>query len=115
MERGRDPFAAVTVATQRSAYAPSWPALAALALAAASVLLVPMATPLGVAIGGYVVAALLAPGLVVLHRAFERRAQQNPRYVRRTLPRRIAAFAIVTGLAAGTAHAWIIATELAKR
>jgi hypothetical protein len=115
MERGRDPFAAVTVAAPRNPYAPSWPAFAALALTATSMALVPVATPLGLAVGGYVVAALLAPSLVVVHRAFERRAQQSPRYVRRTLPRRIAAFAIVTGLAAGTAHAWIIATELAKR
>jgi hypothetical protein len=52
---------------------------------------------------------------VVVYRALERRAQQSVRYVRRQLPRRLAAAAVVVGLVAGTAHAWMIATELAKR
>jgi len=116
MERARDPFAAaITVAPQRSAQAKSWPAIAALALGGLSLALLPVALPLSASVACYAVAALLAPALVVFYRVSERTAQQSVRYVRRQLPRRIAVLAVAMGLLAGAGHAWLIATELAKR
>jgi hypothetical protein len=101
MGRAHDPFAAALIAApHRSTHASSWPAIAAVAAAGLAVALLPVSGSLA---------------FVVAYRVIDRQAQQSIRYVRRQLPRRLAAIAIVVGLLAGTTHAWMIATELAKR
>jgi hypothetical protein len=116
MGRAHDPFAAALIAApHRSTHASSWPAIAAVAAAGLAVALLPVSGSLAIGIVGYLAAALLAPAFVVAYRVIDRQAQQSIRYVRRQLPRRLAAIAIVVGLLAGTTHAWMIATELAKR
>ena len=99
----------------RSRRASVWPALLALCTVAVSVLLLLLTDGLAVWVTGYLLAAMLAPALVVLYRVRDRRAQDDVYYTRRQGPRRMAALAIASGLIVGVTHAWMIATEIAKQ
>jgi len=116
MDLVTDPFSTgVGASNQARARASAWPVGAALGAVTLSVMLVPVGGRLAVGLAGYFLAALLAPVFVVIYRVLERRAQQSIHFTRRQPPRRAAALAIVLGLAVGATHAWMIATEIAKR
>ena len=99
-----------------AARAPRWPVAAAvaLALAAAGALFVAPGS-LGIAVPGYVVGALAVPCLTVLHRFFRQSAAKSPYYLPDLKLERLMLLALGLGLVAGVAHAWFVATELAKQ
>lgn len=93
----------------------AWPAVVALTAVCVSGFLLLPSGRLPLWIIGYTLAAVLAPAFVVLFRVLDRRARQDRVYTRRHAPRRLAALAITLGLVVGATHAWMIATEIAKR
>ncbi len=64
---------------------------------------------------GYVLAGLVTPLLTVSYRLLRRRARKNPSYLPRPGWERVLVWATVTGIVLGVAHAWFVATELAKQ
>lgn len=96
--------------------APAWPAVAATASALIAVVaILPATSQLLVAVGGYVLGALVTPGFTVAHRFGRRKAANDPFYVPTPAVERLLLVVLVSGIAAGLLHAWFIATELAKQ
>ena len=92
-----------------------WPGYVAVTATCAAIALL-LLTPgtVGYA-AGYVLGAVVGPVMAVAHRfSFESR-QKNPWFVRSLTPGRLIAAAVGLGLAVGLVHAWLLATELAKR
>ena len=63
----------------------------------------------------YAVAALVVPVLFVTHRVYEARARTSVWYVPRQWANGLALIAVTVALVLAAGHAWIVATELAKR
>ena len=64
---------------------------------------------------GYVLGAVGTPIFAILHRiSFETR-RKDPWFVSSKTSNRIVAIALTSGLVAGLANAWFLATELAKQ
>jgi hypothetical protein len=92
-----------------------WPGYVAVAATATAVALL-LWTPgtYGYA-AGYILGAVVGPMMAVTHRfSFESR-QKSPWFVRSLTPGRVLAAAVGSGLGVGVAHAWLLATELAKK
>jgi hypothetical protein len=100
--------------------AAAWPVLAAAAAAAvASALVVPALARTGplvtLSLLGYVLGALATSVLAVVHRWKSRTIRTNPRRVVVAWHPRLVTAALALGIAAGMVHAWLLATELARR
>ena len=98
--------------------APGWPVKAAavstgitLALAAIAV----WRPAIALSAAGYAVAAVVVPGLVVVHRAKAQAVARNPWVSPRPALDRTAALVMSTALAVCLWHAWALATEVARR
>jgi hypothetical protein len=98
---------------RRTSGIPSTAALVTAVLAAAA--LFPAQSNLSVAYLGYVLGALLAPLLVVVHRFAVRSAARDLYYVVQPRLKWIAMAAFTIGVCGGAGHAWLIATALAKQ
>jgi hypothetical protein len=98
---------------RRTSGVPSAAALVTAVLSAAALL--PAQSDLLLAYLGYVLGALLAPLLVVMHRFAARSAARDLYYVVQPRLRWIAMSAFTMGVCAGAGHAWLIATALAKQ
>ena len=99
------------------AHAPSWPVYAAVAAALGSAASLVWALQGHVLWGvvGYLLGALATPLLMVAHRLLRRGARKDPYYVPRPRLERVLVAATGAGIVLGMAHAWFVATELAKR
>ena len=100
-----------------SVHAPAWPAHAAVVAALGSaVALVPAVEGDAVwGLVGYLLGGLAAPVLTVVHRTQRRTARRNRYYVPLRRLERLLAVATGLGIVLGVAHAWFLATELAKQ
>jgi hypothetical protein len=103
----------VSGSPRRTSGLPSAAALVTAVLSAAA--LVPAQSHLSLAYLGYVLGALIAPLLVVVHRFALRSAARDLYYVSRPRLEWIAMSALAIGMCAGVGHAWLIATALAKQ
>lgn len=92
-----------------------WPGIMALAAAGLALVLLVWSPATWAYAVGYVLGAVVGPVAAVAHRfSFESR-QKNPWFVRTLTPGRVIAGSVLVGLAIGLAHAWFLATELAKQ
>lgn len=100
-----------------SVHAPAWPVHAAGVAALASALALVPAAQGEVLWGvlGYVLGGLATPVLTVVHRMLRRAARKNRYYVPLRRLERLLAVATALGIVLGVAHAWFLATELAKQ
>lgn len=102
-------------------HAPLWPVVGAVVAALLSALALPWAArpeveqQLWWGALGYVLGALATPLLTVAYRMGRRAARKNPYYVPRPTWERVLVAATVAGITLGIAHAWFVATELAKQ
>jgi hypothetical protein len=95
---------------------PSWPVIVAgLCAVAATLLILPGRDHLGLAIGGYCLGALATPLLTVIYRFARQSVAKNPFFVPRLILDRVLYGFVLLGICVGIVHAWLIATELAKR
>ncbi len=95
---------------------PAWPGAvaAAAALVSAGLLVVASGQPV-VCVVGYLLGAVAAPALAVVHRVLAERARKHPWFVYAARPGQMVMLALALGMAAGLGHAWFLATELAKQ
>jgi hypothetical protein len=98
---------------RRTSRVPSAAALVSAVLSASALL--PAQSHLSLAYLGYVLGALVAPLLVVVHRFAVRSAARDLYYVMQPRLTWIAMTAFTIGVCAGAGHAWLIATALAKQ
>lgn len=85
---------------------------AGIALAASALLLVPRT--LGTSSLGYMLAPIVVTVLVCVYRYRDARASQSPSYASQPRDMRMATWLVIASFAIGLAHAWIIATLVAK-
>ncbi len=85
---------------------------AAVALVLSAVCLVPRSALLSGA--GYLLAPIVVTVLVCLYRAADIRASQSAWYLAQPGQRRLSTIILLLSFVVGLAHAWIIATEVAK-
>lgn len=95
---------------------PKWPAVIAAMGALAAVALIPSGGhSLRFAVTGYALGALLVPIFTVLYRFARQKAATHPFYVPRITLERLVLASLLLGITGGLIHAWLVATELAKR
>ena len=99
-----------------SVAAPKWPVVALVAVSAAAVLAMwPGSTSLWVAVGGYVLGALVAPAVTVIYRFARRSAAKSPFFIPNRQLERLVLILLAVAVLAGIVNAWFVATELAKQ
>lgn len=102
------------------ARAPTWPIFGtatcvSLSVAIVAAELTPLRESMPVSLAGYLLATLVAAMFVVLHRAKVQSAQRHQYYVARPSLDAWAVRLLAAGLALGLWHAYVLATEIAKR
>ena len=75
----------------------------------------PGSTSLWVAVGGYVLGALVAPAVTVIYRFARRSAAKSPFFIPNRQMERLVLILLVLAVLAGIINAWFVATELAKQ
>jgi len=101
--------------SQESVRVAAWPGYTGLVASAVSVLLLIANPATWGPVLGYVLGAVITPGLAVAHRYSLESRQKNPWFVRARRPGQIVVAALVIGMVAGIGHTWLLATELAKQ
>ena len=98
-------------------HAPAWPVLAAVAAALGSAMALVPAAQGGASWGlvGYLLGGVATPVLTVVHRMLRQAARKHRSYVPQVGLERALAVATAVGITLGVAHAWFLATELAKQ
>ena len=114
---GLDDLYGASQSPASSVHAPAWPVQAAVAAALGSAVALVPAVQGSVVWGlvGYVLGGLVTPVLTVVHRMQRRAARKNRYYVPLRHLERLLAVATGLGIVLGVAHAWFLATELAKQ
>jgi hypothetical protein len=118
MAESAAPGGVLTASFKRAA---AWPATAAAVTAALSGLLFALAFVLDrrddvvLSLVGYALGTLVTAVLVVLHRGEVHKAQRDLWFVPQARLDRMAALALGGGMLAGLGHAYLFATEIAKR
>jgi hypothetical protein len=109
-------FASLGERSGASVAAPKWPVVALAAVALMAVLAIwPGSTSLWVAVGGYVLGALVAPAVTVIYRFARRSAAKSPFFIPNRQLERLVLILLVLAVLAGIINAWFVATELAKQ
>jgi hypothetical protein len=99
-----------------SVSAPKWPVVALGAVTLLAVLAIWLgSTSLWVAVGGYVLGALVAPAVTVIYRFARRSAAKSPFFIPDRQLERLVLILLVLAVLAGIINAWFVATELAKQ
>lgn len=94
--------------------APNWPARTAAVVCLVAIALLVWRPNTPALVVGYVLGAVACPALAVVHRFMTENRRKSPWYVRTSGSGRVLLVAVLTGVAVGVLHAWLLATELAK-